>query len=327
MAREGALVDRYDAVVQELLMQPGIVSVTASGQNPLEVGTNTLDVEWDGKDPHNTQLFYIINSYYDFAKTMGMELIAGRDFSKIFADTTAYLINEETASMISPGLGQDVVGKILNVYGDNGPIVGVVKNFSMNSLYAPIEPVVIRLDLKSAQQLYVRIKAGQTHQALEGLKTVYEKFNPDYPLQYTFLDQQFEQRYRSEQLTGKLANIFAVIALFISCLGLFGLTSFTVEQRTKELGVRRVLGATVPSIAIMLSSDFLKLVFIGFVIAIPFTWYMTNRWLQNFADRIEIGAVVFVFAGLAVILMALATVGWQSLKAAKANPVESLRSE
>jgi len=321
--REGALRDRYDAVAQELLMQPGIASVTASGQNPLEVGNNTLSVGWDGKDTDNRQLFYIINTYHDFAKTMKMELVAGRDFSKTFADSMAYLVNEETAKM----MGGDVVGKILKVYGDSGPIVGVVKNFSMNSLYAPIEPVVVRLHLKWAGLLYVRTKPGETQQALAGLKTVLQKFNPDYPLQYTFLDQQFEQRYRSEQVTGKLTNIFAIIALFISCLGLFGLTSFTVEQRTKELGVRRVLGASVSGIVVLLSKDFLKLVVIGFVIALPATWYMTHQWLQNFADRIEPGATVFLLAGVAVILMALATVSWQSIKAAIANPVDSLRTE
>jgi len=323
VTREGALLDRYDAVAQELLMQPGVAGVTASGQNPLEVGNNTLSVGWDGKDPNNSQLFYIINTHYDFAKTMQMELLAGRDFSRAFADSMAYLVNEETAKMI----GGDVVGKILNVYGDKGPIVGVVKNFSMNSLYSPIEPVIMRFHLQWAGQLYVRTRPGETQQALESLKAVYQKFNPDYPLQYTFLDQQFEQRYRSEQVTGKLVNIFAVIALFISCLGLFGLTSFTVEQRTKELGVRRVLGASVSGIVVMLSKDFLKLVFIGFVIATPVTWYMTNQWLQNFADRIEIGAAVFLLAGLAIILIALATVSWQSIKAAIANPVDSLRNE
>jgi len=323
VAREGALINRYDAIAEELITQPGIAGVTASGQNPLEVGNNTLDVGWNGKDPNNTQLFYIILAYNDFVKTMKMELVAGRDFSKLHADSMAYLINEETAKMI----GGDVVGKILNVYGDNGPIVGVVKNFSMNSLYSPIEPVVIRLDLNSARNLYVRTKPGETQQALESLMTVYKKFNPGYPLTYTFLDQQFEMRYRSEQVTAKLVNIFAVIALFISCLGLFGLTSFTVEQRTKELGVRRVIGASVGGIVVLLSRDFLKLVFIGFMIAIPVTWYLTTQWLENFADRVEIGAGVFVIAGLAAVLIALTTVSWQCIKAAIANPVDCLKNE
>jgi ABC-type antimicrobial peptide transport system permease subunit len=328
LPREGALLNRYDALAQELLMQPGIASVTASGQNPLEVGNNTLSVGWDGKNPDNSQLFYIINTYHDFVKTMNMELVAGRDFSKAFADSMAYIVNEEAAEMIGGSDNyRDVVGKILNVYGQSGPIVGVVKNFSMNSLYSPVEPVVARLYVQWAGLIYVRTKPGETQQALKSLKSVCRKFNEDYPLQYTFLDQQFEQRYRSEQVIGKLANIFAIIALFVSCLGLFGLTSFTVEQRTKELGVRRVLGATVSGIVVMLSKDFLRLVFIGFIFAIPVTWYITNQWLQNFADRIEIGAMIFLLAGFAVILVALATVSWQSIKAAIANPVDSLRNE
>lgn len=323
VSREGALVNRYDAAAEELLAQPGIASVTASGQNPLEVSNNTLSVGWDGKASDNRQLFYIINAHNDFVKTMQMELVAGRDFSKTFADSMAYIVNEETAKMI----GGDVVGKILNVYGDQGPIVGVVKNFSMNSLYSPVEPVVIRSYLPWASSLYVRTKAGETQEAIKSLTAVYEKFNPDYPLTYTFVDQQFEMRYRSEQVTAKLVNIFAVIALFISCLGLFGLTSFTVEQRTKELGVRRVLGASVGGIVVMLSKDFLKLVFIGFVVATPITWYMMNQWLHHFSDRIQMGAGVFLIAGLAAILIALATVSWQSIKAAVANPVDCLKNE
>jgi predicted permease len=324
VTREGALLDRYDAVAKELLMQPGIASVTASGQNPLKIGNNTTGVDWPAKEPDNHQLFYIINATYDFAKTMKMELVAGRDFSRVFgADSMSYLVNEETAEL----MGGDVVGKMIKVYGQSGPIVGIVKNFSMNSLYSAIEPAIIRFHPEWAGYLYVRTEPGQTREALEGLEAVHKKFNPDYPIQYTFLDQKFEQTYRSEAVMGTLANIFAVIALFISCLGLFGLTSFTVEQRTKELGVRKVLGASVAGIVVMLSRDFLKLVLIGFVIATPVTWYATNQWLENFADRIDIGAGVFLLAGLAAILIALATVSLQSIKAAIANPVDCLRNE
>lgn len=197
----------------------------------------------------------------------------------------------------------------------------------MNSLYSPIEPVVIRLYLPWASNLYVRTKPGETQQAIESLTSICQKFNSDYPLTYTFVDEQFEKRYRSEQVTAKLVNVFAVVALLISCLGLFGLTSFTVEQRTKELGVRRVLGASVAHIVVMLSRDFLKLVFIGFAIAIPVTSYLTNQWLENFSDRIEIGPMIFLLAGLTIILMAMATVSWQSIRAAAANPVDSLRNE
>ena len=327
--REGTLMDKYETVAQELRLQPGIASVTASGQNPLEVRNNTLSVEWQGKDPNNRQLFYIINAHHDFAQTMQMEFVAGRDFSRDFTDSMSYIINEETAKMISPDKAnfQDVVGKTLGVYGDNGPIVGVVKNFTMNSLYSPIEPVAIRFDLGWAENMYIRTKPGATEEAIASLETIYKKINPGYPLNYTFLDQQFEKTYRSEQVMGKLANIFAVIALFISCLGLFGLTSFTVAQRTKELGVRKVLGASVAGIVVMLSRDFLKLVVAGFVIAVPITYYVMNQWLANFADRVDIGAGVYLLAGLSAIVIALLTVSWQSIRAAVANPVDCLRSE
>ena len=324
VTREGALQERYDAVAQELLRQPGIASVTASGQNPLQVSNNTTSVGWPGKGPDNHQLFYIINAGYDFAKTMRMDLAAGRDFSRAFtADSISYIVNEKTAEL----MGGDVVGKIIKVYGDPGPIVGVVKDFSMNSLYMSIEPTVVRFHPEWASDMYIRTEPGQTREAISGLEVVYKKFNPGYPLEYTFLDQQFERTYHSEAVMGTLANIFAFIALFISCLGLFGLTSFTVEQRTKELGVRKVLGASVVGLVVMLSRDFLKLVVIGLVVAIPITWYMTNQWLENFADRIDIGAGVFLLAGLSAILIALATVSLQSIKAAVANPVDCLKNE
>jgi putative ABC transport system permease protein len=327
--REGALMDQYETVAQQLLLQTGIASVTASGQNPLEINNNTLSVGWQGKDPENHQLFYVINTYHDFATTMRMELVAGRDFSRDFTDSMSYMINEEAAKMIAsdPENLQEVVGKTLNVYGNDGPIVGVIRNFTMNSLYSPIEPVVIRFHLEWAGYMYVRTKPGATKEAIAGLERVYNKMNSGYPLKYTFLDQQFEKTYRSEQVMGQLENIFAGVALFISCLGLFGLTSFTVEQRTRELGVRKVLGASVSGIVVLLSKDFLKLVVVGFAIAVPFTWYATNRWLEHFADRVEIGAGVYVIAGLSAIFIALITVSWQSIRAAVANPVDCLRSE
>lgn len=324
VSREGALVEKYEEVAHELVMQPGISSVTASGQNPLKISNNTTSVGWPGKESDNKQLFYIINASYDFAKTMQMELVDGRDFSRAFAaDSMSYLINEKSAEL----MGGDVVGKVISVYGQRGPIVGVVKNFSMNSLYSPIEPAVVRFHPGWAGYLYVRTKLGQTASAIQGLEAVCKKFNPAYPLEYTFLDQDFEKTYRSETVMGTLANIFAVIALFISCLGLFGLTSLTVEQRTKELGVRKVLGASVAGIVVMLSKDFLKLVLVGFVIACPITWYLTNQWLLNFTERITIGIGVFLLAGLAAVVIAVITVSWQSIRAAVANPVDCLRSE
>ncbi|MGH7492122.1 MAG: ABC transporter permease [bacterium] len=324
VTQEGALADRFEAVAQELLKQPGIASVTTSGQNPLNIGNNTTEVRWEGKAADESQLFYIISANYDFVETMRMELAAGRDFTRAFgAESMSYLVNEETAKL----MGGDVLGKPLEVYGQKGQIVGVVKNFSMNSLYAPIEPAVIRFDPKWTQYLFVRTEPGRTQEALAGLEAVNKRFNPGYPFAYTFLDQEFEQTYRSEAVMGTLANIFAIIALFISCLGLFGLAAFSTEQRTKEVGVRKVLGASMSTIVTLLSKDFVKLVLWANLIAWPVAWFAIHRWLQNFAYRIDIGWWVFALSGGLAMLIAMLTVSTQAIKAALANPVETLRYE
>ena len=324
VAREGALEDRFETIAAELLKEPGIAAVTSSGQNPLQIGNNTVSVDWDGKGADNQTLFYIIMANYDFVETMRMELAAGRDFSRDFtADSMYYIVNEETARLI----GGDVVGQTLEVYGDPGEIVGVVKNFSMNTLYSPIEPAIIRFEPEDIGMLFVRTELGRTREALASLERVYERFNPGYPFEYTFLDQQFEQTYRSEAVMGTLANIFAVVALFISCLGLFGLTSFTVEQRTKEVGIRKVLGASVPRLAVLLTSSFTKLVLAGIALAAPVAYFVVLRWLDNFEDHIALGVEIFVLAGVAAVLVAWITVGYQSIKAALADPVKSLRYE
>jgi len=224
-------------------------------------------------------------------------------------------------------MGKDVLGKTIQVYWQKGQVVGIVKNFSMNSLYSPVVPAIIRLDPKNTRYLFVRTKPGKTKEALAGLEAVCKQFNPGYPFEYSFVDQQFEQAYRSESVMGALANIFAVIALFISCLGLFGLAAYTAEQRTKEIGVRKVLGASVLNIMALLAKGFITLVVIAFVIAAPLAWLFMNNWLQNFAYRVNIEWWMFFIAGLLAVVFAFATVSFQSIKAAVANPVKSLRTE
>ncbi|MBT1701059.1 ABC transporter permease, partial [Fulvivirgaceae bacterium PWU4] len=260
---------------------------------------------------------------YDYVETMGMALTAGRDFSRAHVDSTNYLVNEEAAQL----MGGDVVGKKIKVYGTEGEIVGVLKNFSMNSLYSPVEPTVVRFDPPRCGRLYVRTKAGQISEALASMKAVCEQFNPGYPFEYTFLDQVFEQTYRSETIMGKLANIFAVISVFISLLGLLGLTAFTVEQRTKEVGIRKVLGASVAGIAALLSKEFVKLVLIGVAIALPVAAYLMSQWLQDFASRISMPWWLFALSGAAALLLAIGTISFQSIRAALTNPVDTLRSE
>lgn len=325
MYKEGAMNEQYETFKQTLLQEPGVLSVTASSQNPLDVGHSTESPEWDGKKPGELISFHIINADYDFIETMGIRLVAGRDFSPAFStDTSKYIINEAAAQ----AMGMDhPVGERLSVWDKTGKIIGVVKDFHSRSLYEDISPLIIRLAVPATYYVFVRTEAGQTKQALSSMEDVSQAINPAYPFEYKFLDQTFQETYQREEVIGSLADIFAAIAILISCLGLLGLASFTAEQRTKEIGVRKVLGASVSSLVVLLSQDFTKLVLVGFVIASPVAYYLMNQWLQDFAYRTELSVGVFAMAGLAALLIAWLTVSYQSIRAARANPVNSLRSE
>jgi ABC-type antimicrobial peptide transport system permease subunit len=209
-----------------------------------------------------------------------------------------------------------------------GKIIGLLKDFHFNSMHENIEPLIVRLDENWPWgTILVRTKAGQTKKAIAGLEKLCKELNPKFPFTYQFSDLEFSRLYKSEEVVSKLSNYFAFIAIFISCLGLFGLATFTAAQRTKEIGVRKVLGASVPDIITMLSNNFLKLVAISMLIAFPVAWLAMNRWLQNFAYKINMDWWVFAIAGAATILIALITVSYQSIKAALSNPVKSLRTE
>ena len=322
---EGGIAEQYDAFKQELLQKPGITGVTTSSQNPLSVGSSTSDPTWDGKDPESEMLFHIINAHYDFIETMKMEMADGRIFSKAFAtDSVNYVINEASAR----AMGMDnPVGQRLEFWGQEGEIIGVVKDFHMNSFYEPIEPTIIRLDPDNTWMLFVRTEAGKTQEALAGLEALYTTFNADYPFEYRFLDENYERTYRSEIVIGKLANFFAILAVFIACLGLFGLASYTAEQRAKEIGIRKVLGASVPNLVALLSREFIALVLVAFVLAIPAAYYLMNQWLSDFAYRVDLSWPTFLMAGLAALGIAWLTVSYQSIRAALANPVTALRTE
>jgi ABC-type antimicrobial peptide transport system permease subunit len=208
-----------------------------------------------------------------------------------------------------------------------GKVIGVVQDFHLTSLHETIRPLVIVLMPKYNSLLLVKAQRGRTPLALAGLQQAYRKYNPGYPFEYHFLDETFERQYKSETLVGELAKYFSILAVFISCLGLFGLAAFTAEQRTKEIGIRKVLGASVADLVALLSKEFIKLVGVAFVLASPLAWYAVHQWLQKFAYREEIAWWVFVLAGGLAVLIAVLTVSFQSLKVALANPVKSLRSE
>jgi ABC-type antimicrobial peptide transport system permease subunit len=217
------------------------------------------------------------------------------------------------------------------MWGDTGKIIGLMHDFHHNSLRVPIEPLILRLHKNSWGTLFgnavIRTEKGKTKEAIASMEKLFHKFNPGYPFQYFFTDEEIAKNYKTEQTTSKLSRYFAFLAIFISCLGLFGLVAFTAEQKTKEIGIRKVLGASVGGIVQMLSKDFLKLVLIAALIAFPLAWWLLNKWLQNYYYRIDIGWWVFIVAGVVAMLIALLTISFQAIKAALANPVKSLRTE
>jgi ABC-type antimicrobial peptide transport system permease subunit len=206
-------------------------------------------------------------------------------------------------------------------------VIGVVKDFQTTTMEASIAPTVIRLEPEGTHTLWVRAEPGRIREALANLETVHKQFNPEYPFAYTFLDKTYETLYRDVLVMGNLASVFAVIAIFISCLGLFGLASFTAEQRTKEIGIRKVLGASVSGLALSFSLNFTRLVLLGIVLAMPVAYYVIHAWLARYQYHAELGIGIFILAGSAAVLIAWLTVGYQSIKAALADPVKSLRYE
>ena len=322
---EGGIREQFETFKQELLQEPGIINVAASNTNPLAINNNTISPEWDGKDPNDNTLYSIISASYGFAETMKIQLKEGRLFSEEYgADSSNFIINERAAVTMNM---EEPVGQRLAMWGYEGQIIGVLKDFHMNSFYRPIEPVIMRLHPEDAWIMYVRLAAGQTPTALAALERIYEKFNPEYPFNYRFMDEEYEEMYRSEVVIGTLANVFAVLAVVIACLGLFGLASFTAEQRTKEIGIRKVLGASVSSVVLLLSREFIVLVVFAFAAAAPVAYFLMADWLNDFTYHTDLGLGILALSGIVSVLIAWLTVSYQSIRVATANPVVSLRSE
>jgi len=263
---------------------------------------------------------------YDFTKTLHTQMAQGRDYSKDFAtDSVGYIVNETAIKKI--GL-QHPVGATITWGNHEGKIIGVIKDFHFNSLHEAIEPLIMRLDENwTWGTILVRIKAGKTKEAIASLQQICKEVNPKFPFTYQFSDLEYAKLYQGETVISKLSGIFAFLAIFISCLGLFGLATFSAEQRTKEIGVRKVLGASSTNIIRLLSANFLKPIILAFLIAFPAALYLMNNWLQNYAYKINVSWWMFLLAGVLTICIALVTISYQSIKAAIANPVKSLRTE
>jgi len=323
---EGELVNKYDVFKEEARKTNAIVAISKMRNSPTVIEHHTGSIEWPGKPADLNVSFADAVVGYDFIKTLKLTLKEGRDFSKEFgSDSASYLLNETAVNKIG---FQNPVGQTV-VWGNRrGTVIGVLKDFHFNSIHQAIDPLIVRLDEKwSWGTIMVRTKAGKTEEAIASLQRICKSLNPKFPFTYQFSDQEYDKLYRSEQVVSKLSNLFAFLAIFISCLGLFGLATFSAEQRTKEIGVRKVLGASVAGIVSLLSTNFLKPVAVAMVIAFPVAGYVMNKWLEDFAYKTSIAWWMYALAGILAIGIALLTVSYQSIRAALSNPVKSLRTE
>ncbi|HZK64051.1 MAG TPA: FtsX-like permease family protein, partial [Puia sp.] len=322
----GDLFNWQDALKTQLKQNPLTSDFTISGSLPVNMTNGTVSVEWQGKDPNAQIIFPNLDVNEDFFDVYQLKMVSGRPFSRDFkADSSNYVINEKAAHVMGM-TPANAVGQPLSLWGVKGIIVGVVKNFNFKPVQQSIEPLIIHLN-NSGGFITVRTKPGTTEATLKALEKISTGLNPAYPFSYGFIDQDLASQYKGEQQMGNLFNIFAILAIFISCMGLYGLSAFMAEQRTKEIGVRKVLGASVMNVVYMLSASFTRLIVVAVLIAVPIAWYAMNKWLQGFAYHIQIGWIVFGVASVAALAVAWITISYESVKAAVANPVNSLRSE
>ena len=327
MPEVGDLKNNKDAMRATLGEYPDITNYTFTDQLPTNLG-NSSQLTWHGMNPGTQVMANRLRVDENFVKTFGMQMAAGRFFSKDFGDNgTGYVVNE--TALKAMGLNtKNAIGKIISISLEDkeAPIIGVVKDFNFKPVQEPIEPLVMKTNFGGGY-VVMRTTPASIRKVIGTLQKSFHNVYGDYPFSYGFVSDDLSKLYITEQRMEKLFNVFSILSIVISCLGLFGLATFAAQQRIKEIGIRKVLGASEAGIATLLSKDFIQLVLISFVIAFPVAWWAMNKWLQSFAYRINISWWVFAVAGLAALLIALLTVSFQAIKAAIANPVKSLRTE
>jgi len=322
---------KYSSLKEELLKETLIQGVTAARSNPVRIGSNSGGARWDGKDPEKQVLIGTNAVDYDYLKTMKMELISGRDFSPDFPadiarDTTGnFLINEEVAKIMGEG---DAVGKNFSFMGLQGRIVGVLKNFHFKGADQPIEPIAFALtDTRYLSVILIRLTKGNTESSLKAVEKVWKNVITDYPLDYFFIDNDYENLFRAQLRLSGLLKYFTILAVIIACLGLYGLSAYSAERRTNEIGIRKVMGADTIIVIYALSKEFLVLILISIVIAFPLGWIIVGKLLNQFANRIDMSPVIFVVIALGSVAVGMFTVGYQAYKAAGINPAQALKIE
>lgn len=324
---EGDLDNKESAklFMSRVLENPSFSDITVASNVPINISISTSGgLRWEGKTDQNETLFNVIQVGDNFIETLGMEMLEGRSFDpNIVSDSLHIIINEQTAKAMNV---EDPLNYPITFWDRPGKVIGIVKDFHFSSLHQNIEPLVITLRPGSAE-FFITKMSGDTQAGLDYLEGLTTELNPNYPFTYNFLDESYENLYRGETTIGLLANYFSGIAIFISLLGLFGLASFAAEQRIKEIGIRKVLGAGIGNLMLIMSKGFLILVGVGFLIAAPLAYFFMDNWLGDFEYRIQINAIAFLIAGAASLLITIITVGYHSIRAASANPVKSLRYE
>ncbi len=316
----------FAVIQQDLISSGAVISVTQSNSPPSEIYSNNNGWEWKNSLPvEKSTVFSTIATTYDYTRTLGIKLVGGRDFSKDYADSNSVILNEAAVKRMKL---KNPVGEMLKWNDKPMRVIGVIPDIQMESPFRPISPLTIIFNKGWVGYVNIRMNPNMSaSKAIALMKPIFERYNPAFPFEYQFADEQYAKKFNYEELVGNLAAIIAVLAIFISCLGLFGLASFTAEQRVKEIGVRKVLGASIFNLWQLLSKDFVILVLASCAIAIPVAWYFMNEWLKSYQYKTSIGIGIFVVVVAVAIAITLITVSFQAIKAAMANPVKSLRTE
>ncbi|MCB0689768.1 MAG: FtsX-like permease family protein, partial [Saprospiraceae bacterium] len=326
--QDAEVIDKYEVIQEKLMANPSISGVTQAGPSPLDMPASTSGVSWPKKRPDQENIeFYILWTATNFPEVFEIPLQSGTYYhAGEQSDTTHIVFNERAIEIME--LEGDPIGQTIQWWGKPRQIIGVLKDFHNHSFYDKIDPAGFLLDPENAENLYIKSTSGHIPEAIAGLQSVFSIVVPEVPLHFDFVDEQYRQLYKSEMLTGKLTNYFAVISIIISCLGLLGLITFVAEQKNREIGIRKVLGATVTSLIFILSKDFIRLVFTAFLIAMPLSYIFLTNWLKRFAYQVEMNWwLTFLLAGLGALVLTFVTISFKSIKTALHSPVESLRSE
>jgi putative ABC transport system permease protein len=323
---EGKQSGGEDAFLAAVRNIPGVISASSmSGDMTGHYSQGGGNISWSGKYPNEDVEFEGLDMDYGMIEMLGMQMKEGRPFSRDFGSDTASVVFNEAA--IAAMRLKDPVGQFVTVWRHKMRIIGVVRDFHYESMYKKITPFFFRFTQKDNGYVYVKLKAGRERESMASLEAVYKQFHQGLPFEYRFLDDDYQALYESEQRVSVLSRYFAGIAILISCLGLFGLAAFTAQKRKKEIGIRKVVGASAPDVVVLLSKDLLLLVLVAMLIAFPVAAWAMHQWLKGFAYRVEMGSMVFVIAGVSIIVITLATISFQAIRAAMANPIDSLRAE